>query len=99
MLLSEAVHVLRKHRVNAALTIQLFSQLFFYISAEVFNWLVSPAGAPYCSTAFGVRYASGIFVIYFGVKLGKDFHSKVCTVEGLVLVFSIYSSYYFIADP
>uniref|UniRef100_A0A915B0E0 Afadin n=1 Tax=Parascaris univalens TaxID=6257 RepID=A0A915B0E0_PARUN len=58
MFLSEAVHILRKHRINAALTIQLFSQLFFYISAELFNWLVSPAGAPYCSTAFGVRLSA-----------------------------------------
>lgn len=85
MFLSEAVHVLRKHRVNAALTIQLFSQLFFYISAEVFNWLVSPAGAPYCSTAFGVRYNFGIFGIYFDIKLGKDLFLKVCTNEHLIV--------------
>uniref|UniRef100_A0A0M3HPD6 Afadin n=1 Tax=Ascaris lumbricoides TaxID=6252 RepID=A0A0M3HPD6_ASCLU len=68
MFLSEAVHVLRKHRVNAALTIQLFSQLFFYISAEVFNWLVSPAGAPYCSTAFGVRLSTRLANLHSWAK-------------------------------
>uniref|UniRef100_A0A183UYX5 Afadin n=1 Tax=Toxocara canis TaxID=6265 RepID=A0A183UYX5_TOXCA len=66
--LNEAVHVLRKHRVNAALTIQLFSQLFYNISAEVFNWLVSPAGAPYCSTAFGVRLSTRLSSVHSWAK-------------------------------
>uniref|UniRef100_A0A1I8G5J4 Dilute domain-containing protein n=1 Tax=Macrostomum lignano TaxID=282301 RepID=A0A1I8G5J4_9PLAT len=43
--LSGAMVVLRRCRVNAALTIQLFSQLFHYVNACVFNQLVSPQAA------------------------------------------------------
>uniref|UniRef100_A0A1I7W4Y3 Afadin n=1 Tax=Loa loa TaxID=7209 RepID=A0A1I7W4Y3_LOALO len=53
--LEEIMCLLRHCRLNAALTIQLFSQLFYYINVVLFNWLVSPSGIPYCSRAFGVR--------------------------------------------
>lgn len=39
--LSSAMALLRRSRVNAALTIQLFSQLFHYINAMCFNTIVS----------------------------------------------------------
>ncbi|VBB27427.1 unnamed protein product [Acanthocheilonema viteae] len=53
--LEEIMCLLRHCRLNAALTIQLFSQLFYYINVVLFNWLVSSSGIPYCSRAFGVR--------------------------------------------
>uniref|UniRef100_A0A8R1XRD7 Afadin n=1 Tax=Onchocerca volvulus TaxID=6282 RepID=A0A8R1XRD7_ONCVO len=53
--LEETMCLLRHCRLNAALTIQLFSQLFYYINVVLFNWLVSSSGIPYCSRAFGVR--------------------------------------------
>ncbi|VDO34732.1 unnamed protein product, partial [Onchocerca flexuosa] len=53
--LEETMCLLRHCRLNAALTIQLFSQLFYYINMVLFNWLVSSSGIPYCSRAFGVR--------------------------------------------
>ena len=39
--LAAAMSLLRRCRVNAALTIQLFSQLFHYINMWIFNRLVS----------------------------------------------------------
>ncbi|VDO34495.1 unnamed protein product [Brugia timori] len=53
--LEEIMCLLRRCRLNAALTIQLFSQLFYHINVVLFNWLVSSSGIPYCSRAFGVR--------------------------------------------
>ncbi|XP_029284012.1 afadin [Cottoperca gobio] len=45
--LMNTMSLLRRCRVNPALTIQLFSQLFHFISAWLFNQLMSPdAGAP-----------------------------------------------------
>ncbi|XP_008304631.1 afadin [Stegastes partitus] len=45
--LMNAMSLLRRCRVNPALTIQLFSQLFHFISAWLFNQLMSPeASAP-----------------------------------------------------
>ena len=38
--LNETMNLLRGSRVNAALTIQLFSQLFHYISVWMFNKLI-----------------------------------------------------------
>ena len=40
--LMNAMSLLRRCRVNPALTIQLFSQLFHYISAWLFNQLMGP---------------------------------------------------------
>lgn len=45
--LMNSMALLRRCRVNPALTIQLFSQLFHFISAWLFNQLMSPeANAP-----------------------------------------------------
>ena len=54
-ILSSAMALLRKCRVNAALTIQLFSQLFHFINMWTFNQIVTchyrPEGKPvnYCT--------------------------------------------------
>ncbi|XP_061750135.1 afadin-like [Nerophis ophidion] len=45
--LMNAMSLLRRYRVNPALTIQLFSQLFHFISSWLFNRLMSPeSGTP-----------------------------------------------------
>ena len=47
--LTFAMGLLRKCRVNAALTIQLFSQLFHYINMWTFNEIVNPEAKNYCT--------------------------------------------------
>ncbi|KAK2715850.1 afadin-like isoform X2 [Artemia franciscana] len=57
--LSSCMGLLRRCRVNAALTIQLFSHLFHFINMWLFNRLVgadirgTPANAPLCSRHWG----------------------------------------------
>ena len=53
--LSSAMNLLRRCRVNAALTIQLFSQLFHFINMWVFNILVTEKRISLCTRAWGVR--------------------------------------------
>ncbi|KAH3729846.1 hypothetical protein DPMN_055824 [Dreissena polymorpha] len=53
--LSSAMNLLRRCRVNAALTIQLFSQLFHFINMWVFNILVTEKRLNLCTRAWGVR--------------------------------------------
>ena len=47
--------ILRHCRVNAALTIQIFSQLFHYINMYLFNWLASREGGAYCIRQWGIN--------------------------------------------
>ena len=54
-MLSGAMALLRQARANAALTIQLFSQLFHYVNCYLFNWLVSREGGPYCSRLWAAK--------------------------------------------
>lgn len=57
--LTNAMGLLRRCRVNAALTIQLFSQLFHFVNMMAFNKIVTspsqPQGINYCSRAWGIR--------------------------------------------
>ena len=48
-ILSSAMGLLRKCRVNAALTIQLFSQLFHFINRWTFNQIVTADNKNYCT--------------------------------------------------
>ena len=48
-ILGNTMALLRRCRVNAALTIQLFSQLFHYINMSVFNRVVTPGAVTFCS--------------------------------------------------
>lgn len=57
--LNETMSLLRGSRVNAALTIQLFSQLFHYISVSLFNRLVKD------------QRCSGLCSRYWGEKLTR----------------------------
>ncbi|WAR06935.1 AFAD-like protein, partial [Mya arenaria] len=53
--LSSAMNLLRRCRVNAALTIQLFSQLFHFINMWVFNILVTEKRLQLCTRVWGIR--------------------------------------------
>lgn len=52
-ILSSAMSLLRRCRVNAALTIQLFSQLFHYINMWVFNRIVLEPDLRLCTRLWG----------------------------------------------
>jgi len=51
--LTTAMTVLRRCRVNAALTIQLFSQLFHFINVWLFNRVVLEPKLQLCSRTWG----------------------------------------------
>ena len=53
--LSSAMNLLRRCRVNAALTIQLFSQLFHYVNMWLFNVLVTERRMQFCTRSWGMR--------------------------------------------
>lgn len=53
--LSSAMNLLRRCRVNAALTIQLFSQLFHFINMWLFNIMVTGHHSEFCTRSWGVR--------------------------------------------
>lgn len=48
-ILTNTMALLRRCRVNAALTIQLFSQLFHFINMWVFNRIVVDSHPNYCT--------------------------------------------------
>ena len=87
--LSSTMGLLRRCRVNAALTIQLFSQLFHALNAAIFNRLVGvesprlPAYAPtathMCSRQWGVRLSKRLrrlesWAERQGLELAADCH-------------------------
>lgn len=82
--LNETMSLLRGCRVNAALTIQLFSQLFHYVSMWLFNRLVSrnniaSNGISFCSRYWGeklTRRLSGIrsWAERQGLEIAADCH-------------------------
>lgn len=49
------MNLLRRCRVNAALTIQLFSQLFHYVNMWLFNVLVTEKRMQFCTRSWGMR--------------------------------------------
>lgn len=53
--LSAAMTLLRRCRVNAALTIQLFSQLFHFINMWLFNILVTEPQLQLYTRSWGIR--------------------------------------------
>lgn len=79
--LGNTMALLRRCRVNAALTIQLFSQLFHYINMRVFNLLVkqNSDGVTYCTRLWGVRLKRRLNRIEewadkLGLELAADCH-------------------------
>ncbi|XP_073926271.1 afadin isoform X4 [Castor canadensis] len=77
--LTGAMSLLRRCRVNAALTIQLFSQLFHFINMWLFNRLVTDPDSGLCSHYWGaiVRQQLGHIEAWAekqGLELAADCH-------------------------
>lgn len=77
--LSGAMALLRRCRVNAALTIQLFSQLFHFINMWLFNRLVTDPESGLCSHYWGaiIRQQLGHVEAWAekqGLELAADCH-------------------------
>ncbi|XP_049641106.1 afadin isoform X2 [Suncus etruscus] len=77
--LSGAMSLLRRCRVNAALTIQLFSQLFHFINMWLFNRLVTDPESGLCSHYWGaiIRQQLGHVEAWAekqGLELAADCH-------------------------
>ncbi|KAK2145409.1 hypothetical protein LSH36_684g01025 [Paralvinella palmiformis] len=77
--LSSAMSLLRRCRVNAALTIQLFSQLFHFINMWLFNKLVLQPQLRLCTAAWGHRLKRRlgrveIWAEKHGLELAADCH-------------------------
>ena len=96
--LSSAMNLLRKCRVNAALTIQLFSQLFHFVNMWTFNQIVM-SGYPrpgerernYCTHRWGLRLKKRLNKIEVwaekqGLELAADCHlARVVQAAHLLL--------------
>jgi len=77
--LNETMNLLRGCRVNAALTIQLFSQLFHYISMWLFNRLVTDQRSGLCSKYWGAKLTRRLAKVQAwaekqGLELAADCH-------------------------
>ncbi|KAG1681978.1 Afadin [Nymphon striatum] len=77
--LSSAMSLLRRCRVNAALTIQLFSQLFHFINMWLFNRIACESQSMYCSRLWGVRMKRRLARVEIwaekqGLELAADCH-------------------------
>ncbi|XP_055907102.1 afadin isoform X2 [Eupeodes corollae] len=75
--LGSAMALLRKCRVNAALTIQLFSQLFHYINAVCFNTIM--ANTHMCTAEWGKVLTDRLLILELwaerqGLELAADCH-------------------------
>uniref|UniRef100_A0A914ED39 Afadin n=1 Tax=Acrobeloides nanus TaxID=290746 RepID=A0A914ED39_9BILA len=78
--LEDTVRLIRKCRLNPALTIQVFSQLFYFVNMYLFNWLVTTTdGARFISRAFGVTLRERLNLINSwaeqqGLELAAECH-------------------------
>ena len=80
-LLSSIMTLLRKCRVNAALTIQFFSHLFHYINTWLFNRIVCWPELNLCSRFWGEKLSVRLKYITdwsqrHGLELPSDFHTS-----------------------
>ena len=78
-ILSSAMSLLRRCRVNAALTIQLFSQLFHFINMWLFNRIVLEPDLGLCTMMWGSRLRMRLSFIEAwaerqGLELAADCH-------------------------
>lgn len=90
--LTGAMSLLRRCRVNAALTIQLFSQLFHFINMWLFNRLVTDPDSGLCSHYWGaiIRQQLGHIEAWAekqGLELAADCHlSRIVQVWTMVVL-------------
>lgn len=107
--LTGAMSLLRRCRVNAALTIQLFSQLFHFINMWLFNRLVTDPDSGLCSHYWGaiIRQQLGHIEAWAekqGLELAADCHLsrivQVCTHTVVLhsLCFSLFPANVFVVD-
>lgn len=88
--LSSAMNLLRRCRVNAALTIQLFSQLFHFINMWLFNILVKEQHQ-FCMRIWGLRLKRRLGSIEAwaekqGLELAADCHlCRIIQVKNVTL--------------
>ncbi|XP_062618363.1 afadin-like, partial [Saccostrea cucullata] len=99
--LSSAMNLLRRCRVNAGLTIQLFSQLFHFINMWLFNILVKEQHQ-FCMRIWGVRLKRRLGSIEAwaekqGLELAADCH--LCRIiQAAHLLQAPKSSHYYISN-
>ena len=92
--LSSAMNLLRRCRVNAALTIQLFSQLFHFINMWVFNILVTEKSLRLCTRVWGVRLKRRLARVEAwaekqGLELAADCHLCRIIQVGVLTAFLV----------
>ncbi|XP_053152694.1 afadin isoform X14 [Hemicordylus capensis] len=95
--LTGAMSLLRRCRVNAALTIQLFSQLFHFINMWLFNRLVTDPESGLCSHYWGaiIRQQLGHIEAWAekqGLELAADCHLSRIVQATTLLTMDKYSS-------
>lgn len=92
--LTGAMSLLRRCRVNAALTIQLFSQLFHFINMWLFNKLVTDTDSGLCCHYWGAILRQQLSHIEAwaekqGLELAADCHlSRIVQVRMLFISWS-----------
>ncbi|XP_071380560.1 afadin [Centroberyx affinis] len=96
--LMNTMSLLRRCRVNPALTIQLFSQLFHFISAWLFNQLMGPeaGGLGLCSHYWGAALRQRLTAIEAwaerqGLELAADCHLGHIIQATMLLTMNKYS--------
>ncbi|XP_063078989.1 afadin isoform X2 [Engraulis encrasicolus] len=94
--LTGAMSLLRRCRVNAALTIQLFSQLFHFINMWLFNRLVTEADSGLCSHYWGAILRQQLSHIEAwaekqGLELAADCHLSRIVQATTLLTMDKYS--------
>ncbi|XP_058235012.1 afadin isoform X15 [Hemibagrus wyckioides] len=94
--LTGAMSLLRRCRVNAALTIQLFSQLFHYINMWLFNKLVTESDSGLCSHYWGAILRQQLSHIEAwaekqGLELAADCHLSRIVQATTLLTMDKYS--------
>lgn len=100
--LSNAMTLLRRCRVNAALTIQLFSQLFHFINQWAFNRIVGPQGTPFCTRSWGRTLGQRLAQLELwaerqGLELAADCHlARIAQAAHLLQVGHMNLIYFFI---
>ena len=86
-MLTTAMTLLRRCRVNAALTIQLFSQLFHFINIWLFNRVVLEPKLQLCTRVWGNKLRTRLAHVQTwaekqGLELAADCHlAKVIQVN------------------
>ena len=96
--LSSIMDLLRKSRINATLTIQIFSQIFHYINSWLFNRIVCYPELKLCSRMLGEKLSFRLKFISDwaqkqGLELASEYHLTKVNQLCLLLQSSKYDDY------